>query len=326
MSGCLACSLPRPRYKKTPCLPPPAPNRRQAGFVSGGRVAARGDGRWGSACSPLSLPLFSLFSLYSRPISCFRLTPPEPSALSPFASPLLIHQLYILLSLRVTQKDHRIPILSHLPLPPLLFPLGVSLLLSSHLCLSPPLSLPPSLSLLSFSLSLSPSLPPSLSRCRARRTDTTQRRGCGPSARDSPVARARARAHTQLTRRRPPSPPLPSPALSPTPPSFIGNLSPAGSMYCMAALSLGWLGALCATCYHFNGSAAFSRTGVSGELFSFGGVYGHKRPITEVRHQYVAKVDSLSGWQPQLTVALCLIGDLEYDLRFVPRACRARRL
>jgi hypothetical protein len=50
----------------------------------------------------------------------------------------------------------------------------------------------------------------------------------------------------------------------------------------MMALALGLLGALCAASYYLNGIEVFSRAGVSGALFSFGGVYGHKRPISEV--------------------------------------------
>jgi len=50
----------------------------------------------------------------------------------------------------------------------------------------------------------------------------------------------------------------------------------------MMGLSLTWLGTLFAVCYFLNGADAFSREGVAGQLFSMGGVYGHKRPILEV--------------------------------------------
>eukprot|EP00962_Isochrysis_galbana_P024442 scaffold7500_cov127-Isochrysis_galbana.AAC.25 len=64
--------------------------------------------------------------------------------------------------------------------------------------------------------------------------------------------------------------------------SLVSSLSASGSIGLMMALALGSLGALCTACYYINGVAAFSRSGVSGALFSFGGAYGHKRPISEV--------------------------------------------
>jgi hypothetical protein len=90
----------------------------------------------------------------------------------------------------------------------------------------------------------------------------------------------------------------------------------------MLALALGSLGALCAACYHVNGAAAFSRAGISGALFSFGGVYGHKRPISEVSQALRA----LPSAAAPLTTSVDAAGDVEHGVCIPARPQRARLL